>query len=638
VQIDALVQRRYPIGAELDGTDAQIRVWAPRRRRIDVELDAGAHAARSVRLEPEGNGYFSAVVSDAAAGMRYVFHLDGEARGLPDPASRYQPEGPAGPSQLVDPLRYAWHDATWRGIRREGQVIYELHLGTFTREGTFRAASDELPRLADLGITTLEILPVAEFAGRFGWGYDGVHLWAPSHLYGAPDDLRAFVDRAHALGLGVILDVVYNHFGPACNTIGEFASDYFTDRHACEWGSALDFDGPGSGPVREFFSENAAYWIDEFHLDGLRLDATQSIYDASPEHILRVIALRARAAAKGRDIYLVAENEPQNTRLIEPIEHGGYGIDALWNDDFHHAARVALTGRREGYYSDYRGSPQELISAVRHGFLYQGQHYPWQQQPRGTPALHVRATSFVSYLENHDQVANSIDGARLHRLTSPGRLRAMTALLLLGPATPMLFQGQEIGSEHPFLYFADHEGELRAQVRKGRAELLSQFASIDAPESRARLDDPGEPQTFARCVLDAPAESRRAPHFVALHRDLLALRRTDPVFSTQRSDLIDGAVLANEAFVLRCANLEGAVRLLIVNLGADLDLTGAPEPLLAPPRDSSWRVLWSSESPRYGGRGARAFAATAWWITGHSAVVLDAHPIAERPPGAHSRG
>src|SRR5262245_26778085 len=451
VQRSLRVQRRYPIGLELDGDRASVRVWAPGRRTVEVEVFPHGRAGplRSA-LEAEADGYFSGTLTGVSAGQSYGSRLDGDARLRPDPASRFQPEGPAGPSQVVDPARHAWSDAEWTGVAAVGQVVYEMHVGTLTREGTFRAASEELPRLADLGITLVEVLPVAEFPGRFGWGYDGVLLWAPSHLYGEPDDFRAFVDHAHALGLGVILDVVYNHFGPSCNCMGEFSPDYFTDRHPNDWGAAINFDGPGSAPVREFFTENAAYWIEEFHLDGLRFDATQALNDDSDEHILRALTRRARAAAGARAIFLVGENEPQHAHLAEPLERGGCGLDALWNDDFHHAARAAVGGRHEAYYSDYRGTPQELISAVRHGFLYQGQHYPWQSQPRGSPALHLPATSFVTYLQNHDQVANSFDGSRLHRLTSPGRLRAITALLLLAPATPMLFQGQEFGSERPF--------------------------------------------------------------------------------------------------------------------------------------------------------------------------------------------
>ncbi|HET6282923.1 MAG TPA: malto-oligosyltrehalose trehalohydrolase, partial [Polyangia bacterium] len=458
----AAVRRRFPIGAEVsrDG-GGHVRVWAGRRARVQV---AGSGGEPAVDLQEEGNGYFSGVVRWLEPGRAYGFRLDNEAQLFPDPASRFQPDGPHGPSLMVDPTRFLWTDTAWKGIERTGQVIYELHVGTFTRVGTFAAAAEQLPALAELGITIVELMPLGDFPGRFGWGYDGVDLWAPSRLYGTPDDLRRMVDNAHRLGLGVILDVVYNHLGPDGNYLPSFSPAYFTDRYQNEWGQAINFDGVDAGPVREFFVENAGYWIEEFHFDGLRLDATQSIHDASSEHVLAAITRRVRTAGRDRGTFVVAENEPQDTRIVRPAGQGGYGADSLWNDDFHHASRVALTGHGEAYYSDYHGNPQELISAVRWGYLYQGQRYSWQGTRRGTPTLDLEATRFVNYLENHDQVANSARGQRLHQLTSPDQMRAMTALLLLAPGIPMLFQGQEFASTAPFLFFADHEHTLGEQV------------------------------------------------------------------------------------------------------------------------------------------------------------------------------
>jgi maltooligosyltrehalose trehalohydrolase len=460
-----------------------------------------------------------------------------------------------------------------------------------------------------------------------------VNFFAPTRLYGRPDEMRAFVDRAHALGLAVILDVVYNHFGPDGAYLKPFAPQYFSDRYENEWGEPLNFDGPGREGVREFFVSNAGYWIAEYHLDGLRLDATQQVFDASRPHILEEVTRRVRAAARGRTTIVVAENEPQHVDLLRPAERGGYGMDGLWNDDFHHSAIVATTGRNEAYYTDYLGSAQELVSAAKHGFLYQGQRYRWQSKRRGTSTRDVPPWALVNYVQNHDQVANSGAGLRLHALTSPGRLRAITALLLLAPGTPMLFQGQEWAASAPFLFFADHKDALARAVRQGRAEFVSQFPSVGSAEARARLDDPCAVRTFERCKLDV-GESARPGHaeVLALHRDLIGLRREEPALRTPGRERIDGAVLADEAFVLRYFH-DGGDRLLLVNLGRDLHLYPAPEPLLAPPEGMRWGVLWSSEDVRYGGGGTPpAETDDGWHVPGHAAIVLAPEP---EPPARH---
>ena len=611
-----MIPRRLPIGAEAQaGGGVHFRVWAPRRSSVHVVTDRSDAA-----LAAEGNGYFSGLVPSAGTGARYRYRLDG-GDAFPDPASRFQPEGPHGPSVVVDPTAFPWNDASWRGVSPRGQVLYEMHIGTFTREGTWQAAARELAALARLGITVIEVMPVAEFPGRFGWGYDGVDLFAPAHIYGSPADFRAFVDRAHAEGLGVILDVVYNHVGPDGNYLRQFSPGYFTDRYDNEWGDAINFDGEGSGPVREFFIANAGYWIDEFHLDGLRLDATQQIFDASPVNVMADISQRVREAARGRGTLIVAENEPQLARLVRPRERGGYGIDALWNDDFHHAAHVALTGRAEAYYTDYRGTPQEFISAAKRGFLYQGQWYSWQKQPRGSAALDMEPANFVTYIQNHDQVANSPTGQRVHQLASPGRLRALTALLLLSPQTPLLFQGQEFAASSPFLFFADHNPELARAVRKGRAEFLTQFPTMASKEAQSTLADPGDVATFERCRLDL-SEREKHREALALHTDLLALRRDDAVFRAQRAGGVDGAVLGDDAFVLRFFG-EGGDRLVLVNLGADLPLVRMAEPLLAPAEGAAWRVIWSSEDTKYGGQGTPPLERDgAWRLPAQSTLVL----------------
>ncbi len=610
--------RRLPVGAEPqpDG-GVHFRLWAPRCREVAVEIEGFEPTV----MDAESGGYFSCRVQSAQIGMRYRFRLDRGDRALPDPASRFQPEGPHGPSVIVAPDGFAWNDRSWRGTPREQLVIYELHIGTFTNEGSWQAAARELPALAELGITCIEIMPVAEFCGRFGWGYDGVNLFAPTRLYGPPDDFRRFVDRAHGLGIAVILDVVYNHLGPDGNYLSAFSAAYFTDRYANEWGEAINFDGPDAGPVREFFLANAGYWIDEYHLDGLRLDATQQIFDQSEDHILAAIVRQVRQAAAERISFVIGENERQEARLVRPPEHGGYGLDALWNDDFHHSAMVALTGHHEAYYSDYRGRPGEFIAAAKYGFLYQGQRYQWQKKPRGTPSLDLSADRFVVFLQNHDQIANSAGGQRVHALASPGCLRAVTAYFLLMPGIPMLFQGQEFGASTPFFYFADHAGGLAKAVRDGRRDFLAQFPGLASAEMQALLADPGAIATFRRSVLDLGERTRNAAIY-SLHRDLLALRREDPVLG-QGPVRVDGAVLAHEAWMLRYFDKGGADRLLIVNLGGDLVLDPAPEPLLAPVEGHGWRLLWSSEAPRYGGAGiVPPDPEGIWRLPGQAAIVL----------------
>jgi maltooligosyltrehalose trehalohydrolase len=617
--------RRLPVGAEvLPGGGVHFRVWAPRRRRVEVVFE-GEGARPSFELGREDEGYFSAHVESAGDGTLYRFRLDGDEYLYPDPASRFQPRGPHGPSRVVDPAKFRWTDAEWKGASLKGQVVYELHVGAFTREGTLAAAARELGELASLGVTCVELMPVAEFPGRFGWGYDGVCLYAPTRLYGEPDDLRRFVNEAHRVGVAVILDVVYNHLGPDGNYLAQFSEHYFTERHRTEWGDGINFDGQHSAHVREFFLSNARHWIEEYHFDGLRLDATQSIYDGSPEHFLAALTREVREAAGGRGTIVVGENEPQETRMVLPAERGGYGLDGLWNDDFHHSALVALTGRSEAYYSDYRGTPQEFVSSAKYGFLYQGQRYKWQRHRRGTPTYGLAPWTFINFIENHDQIANSARGARVHRLTSPARLRALTALLLLAPGTPMLFMGQEFASSAPFYYFADHEPGLSEKVRRGRAEFLAQFRSVATRETRSHLTDPGDAETFERCKLDfAEREAHRETY--DLHRDLLRLRREDAVFSAQEPRGLDGAVLSSDAFVLRFfgrGETEGDDRLLVVNLGSDLNLNPAPEPLLAPPAGKVWAKLWSSEDYRYGGTGTPPLETkNNWCLPGRAAVAL----------------
>jgi maltooligosyltrehalose trehalohydrolase len=610
-------RRRLPIGAELarDG-QVHVRVWAPDHAQVSAVMDG-----RRVELVREEHGYFSGLLH-GTSGSRYGFLLGDDPQAYPDPASRFQPDGPHGLSEVVDPHAYQWTDGDWRGVDADDPVFYEMHLGTFTAEGTAAAALGHLESLAEMGITVLQVMPLAEFPGRFGWGYDGVSLFAPSRLYGRPDDFRRLVDHAHALGLAVILDVVYNHVGPDGNYLRCFARDYFSDRYENEWGDALNFDGPQSGPVREWVLANVEYWVREFHLDGFRLDATQQIFDASRDHLLAAIVRTARASAEGRRVIVSAENEPQHARLVQPEASGGYGLDAIYNEDFHHSARLALVGTHEAYFTDYRGVPSEWLACARFGALYQGQHYAWQQQSRGTPVLRLPASAFVAFLENHDQIANTDSGRRLVDLARPSDLRAMTGLLLLQPSHPMLFQGQEFGSRAPFVYFADHEPPLCDAVAKGRRDFLGQFMRLRAPEVFAHQPAPHEERAWRQSQLRRAPDDPAQAAWRSLVTDLLRLRRARPRLRGAR--VLDGAAPDDRLLVLRYFGDEDLDWLLLLNRGPDRDVASLSEPLIAPPAGRTWQQRWSSESPSYGGQGTMAWSRGSWPLPGHSLTVLHA--------------
>jgi maltooligosyltrehalose trehalohydrolase len=610
-------KRRYPIGAEIIGAnETHFRLWAPKAHDVDLVLEKSAdkNAKRSFHpLKREEGGYFSGSAR-LGAGSLYRFRLNKkDDLFYPDPASRYQPAGPHGPSCVVDPAQFKWTDQKWPGVKLNEQVIYEFHVGTFTPEGTWRAAAEKLPLLKEDGITLLEMMPIADFPGEFGWGYDGVNLFAPCRLYGEPDDLRFFVDQAHSLGLGVILDVVYNHFGPDGNYLGAF-SDYYRSSQSNEWGDCINFDGENSGPVREFFIINGRYWVDEYHFDGFRFDAVQGIRDNSNDYIVGAIGRAARESAGERAIVLIAENERQQTKMLRPRAQGGDDLDALWNDDWHHTAMVALTGVREAYYTDYCGTPQEFISAAKYGFLFQGQPYIWQEAERGYSTFGLRPESFVSFIENHDQVSNTAFGERVRFLTSPARYRAIIGLLLLGPWTPLLFQGQEFGATAAFRYFSDvGDDELKEAVRKGRFKFLSQFPSVNSPEVQERLPVPYHRSTFTGSKLDW-SDRERNPQLWHLHRDLIHLRHNDVRFRELRPHGVDGAVLGSDSFVLRFfADSPHEERLLVVNLGSLQSFSPAPEPLLAPPDGHEWQTIWTSEAAKYGGLGQRPILNDRGW-------------------------
>jgi maltooligosyltrehalose trehalohydrolase len=600
------------------------RVWAPEHKRIDLVLvDPNGRQRRKLPLERGDDGYFIEHVADAGAGTLYFYQIDGHPRNFPDPASNDQPQGVHGPSQVIDHRRFDWTDRQWPGVTIKGQVIYELHIGAFTPEGTWQAAIKKLPHLRDVGITLVQVMPVSAFPGKFGWGYDGVYWFAPTQLYGTPDDMRSFVDHAHRLGIGVVLDCVYNHLGPCGNYATQFSQYYFSDKHHTEWGEAINFDGPHCGPVRDFVADNAAYWVRNFHIDGLRLDAVQAIIDDSEEHVVAQLTRTARKAAGDRSIVIYCEDELNRGHQVLPVEKGGWGTDAILNDDFHHSARVAVTGHAEGYYADYAGTPQELVSAIRHGHLYQGQWNARQAKPRGRPSANVAAEKFIHFLQNHDQVANSARGLRTHSLTTAGRHRAMTALLLLSPQTPMLFMGQEFSASNAFYFFADHEPELAKLVSEGRRGFMAQFPRLESFEGEFELAEPADERTFQQCKLNWQEVDRHA-NVVRLHRDLIRLRKNDPVFSQQNRTAMEGSVIGPEAFLLRWFGDDYDDRLALFNLGRDIDWQIVAEPMLAPPPSRQWRLLWSSEEPYYGGAGTPGFDGKTWRVPGHAAVVFHA--------------
>jgi maltooligosyltrehalose trehalohydrolase len=608
------------LGAIRARGESLFRVWAPQARAVEVVFEDTPE--QTLMLQRESDGYFSGATS--APVSLYKYRIDGTGP-WPDPCSRFQPQGVHGPSQIVDPAAFTWSDANWRGAKLSSQILYEMHIGTFTPQGTFDAALAKLPYLRELGITMLEVMPVAECPGRWNWGYDGVQLFAPYHVYGDHEGLKRFVDRAHALGLAVILDVVYNHLGPDGNYLKSFSPHYFSTRHQTEWGEALNLDDEHAQGTRDFILGNASYWVEEFHLDGLRLDATQSIFDDSKPHILEELARAARVAAEPRSIVVISENEPQHAQQLLPAERGGYGLDAMWNDDFHHAAKVALTGTRDGYFGDYTGRAQEFVSCVRRGFLYQGQWYPWQQKPRGQAAPGLPACSSIVFLQNHDQVGNTFLGDRVHANSAPGRYRALMALTLLGPQTPMLFMGQEFAASTRFMFFADHHEELAALVHQGRREFLSQFRAYADEAAQQLVPAPHDEATFVGSKLDW-SEAEHNAEALTFHRDLIQLRACDPVIVQQDGSKIDGATLSEQAFVLRWFDAEHGDRLLVVNLDRELPLTPPSEPLLAPTHGANWQLLWSSEDPRYGGHGVTTPVADDghgdWRLPAQSAVLL----------------
>ena len=503
-------------------------VWAPAARSVEVALERGRFP-----LAASGNGWWSGE-AEAVPGDDYSFVLDGTDP-VPDPRSPFQPGGVHGPSRLVNHGAFPWTDAGWRPPPLSSAILYELHVGTFTGEGTFASAVRRLPRLVDLGVTHVELMPVAEFPGMRGWGYDGVDLFAPHHAYGGPDGLKALVDACHGHGLAVVLDVVYNHLGPAGNPLPRFGP-YFTGRYQTPWGEAVNLDGPGSDEVRRFFCDNALMWLRDYHVDGLRLDAVHAFLDSSALPFLEQLAeeVAALEAELGRELVLVAESDRNDPRLVRPREAGGLGMHAQWSDDFHHALHAFLTGERQGYYSDF-GPLADVAKALRDAFVVDGRHSGYRRRRHGRPANGLSGHRFLGYLQNHDQVGNRARGERSAHLLSPGRLRVAAALVLTAPFVPLLFQGEEWGAQTPFLYFTDHqEPALARAVSEGRRREFAAFGwrAEDVP-------DPQDARTFAASKLDW-SERERLPHRELLdwHRRLIALRRRTPALLDGRREAV----------------------------------------------------------------------------------------------------
>ncbi|MFH1650511.1 MAG: malto-oligosyltrehalose trehalohydrolase [Chloroflexota bacterium] len=581
------------LGASYPGGEkCRFLVWAPRAEKVAVKFVSPR--GRIVPLKKADGGYHHAVIDGVSPGSRYFYLLDGEKE-RPDPASRFQPEGVHGPSEVVDPAAFRWTDSSWGGLPLTKYVIYEVHTGTFTPEGTFDAIIPRLGELKELGITALELMPVAQFPGNRNWGYDGVYPYAVQESYGGPAGLRRLVDACHRAGLAIILDVVYNHLGPEGNYCADFGP-YFTERYHTPWGAALNFDGAGSDDVRRFFIENALYWMTEFHIDALRLDALHAILDISSYPFLKELAttFQVEVAKSGRRAYLIGESAANDVRLLQPRELGGYALDAQWNDDFHHALRVLLTGERQGYYQDF-GSLAQLARAYRDGFVYSGEYSPYRQCRHGTSSRGVPAHRFVVFAQNHDQVGNRLRGDRLSESLPPAALRLAAGAVLLSPFVPLLFMGEEYGETAPFPYFVSHSNpELIAAVRRGRREEFAAF------NWQGEIPDPQDEATFLGAKLRFHLK-KEAPHrtLYEFYRELLRLRREVPALAALSKDSLTVTTPGETALCLHRRQGESSVCILL-NCGPREVRAALPLP------PGRWHRLLDAADERWGGDGSRA--------------------------------
>ena len=514
------VSQQLSQGATVESDGVRFRLWAPGCDEVAVVLEA---AGQALPMRRQAGGFFEAFVQGAGAGTLYRYRLP-DGLMVPDPASRFQPHDVHGPSEVIDPTAYRWSES-WSGRPWHEIVLYELHVGTFTTEGTFRAAIGKLDHLAALGVTALEIMPIADFPGRRNWGYDGVLPYAPDSSYGRPEDLKALVEAAHARGIAVLLDVVYNHFGPDGNYLPVYAPSFFTERHETPWGAGINYDGEHAKPVREFIIGNALYWIEEFHLDGLRLDAVHAILDDSDRHLLEELAERVRASAR-RPLHLLLENEENDPARLQRLDDTPVFHTAQWNDDVHHVLHTAATEERTGYYADYAGDSELLGKALAEGFGFQGQMMSYRGSPRGQPSAGLPPSAFVAFIQNHDQIGNRAFGDRLSTVAQRDAIRAVASTYLLLPQIPMLFMGEEWGATQPFPFFCDFEGDLADAVRDGRRAEFAGFPEFQDPKHRDRIPDPLADSTFNSAKLDWD-DPARAPHaeWLDWYRRALAVRR-----------------------------------------------------------------------------------------------------------------
>ncbi len=559
------------------------RTWVPGKTEVAAIICNKNEIARTIPLMHEADGYFSGIDQRGRAGDLYKYRF--ADNDWPDPASRFNPDGVHGPARVSDPRDYVWQDREWSCPAMSELVFYELHLGTFTPEGTFRGAIGRLDHLVRLGVSAIEIMPVADFPGARNWGYDGVSLYAPARVYGTPNDFRGLVDAAHARGLAVVLDVVYNHLGPDGNYLGAYSREYFNPEHKTPWGDAFNFE---LKPVREFFAENPAYWRSEFHIDGFRLDATHAILDSSEKHFLAEIADRVHSLGG----FVTVEDERHEPLLLLPSARGGYGLDAAWADDFHHVVRVMLTGAREGYYRSYKGTVGELIATLRDGWLLHGKARTRESSPNECAEL--APETFIFCIGNHDQIGNQAFGERLHQKVTPAAFRAASALLCLVPYTPLIFMGDEWATSAPFQFFTDHEAELGRKITEGRRAEFGGFALFRDPAMRERIPDPQAAETFQRSKLRWK-ELGEGVHAATLrlYTELLRLRRTITALQDRRRS--NWKVEETTPGIVEIVfGLTSKEKCKIV-----IDLVGGREGSL--PNDSEWELLLSTNEKRFGG-------------------------------------